>query len=70
MFDNLKDLDALKDQALNPAKEHTDVVENVTEQAAEKIGDVVDGLTGGKFASAIDAVQAQAPDQVHKLLGD
>jgi 4-alpha-glucanotransferase len=64
MFDNLKD------QALNLAKEHKDVVENVADQAAEKIGDLVDGATGGKFASQIDAVQEQAPDQVKKLLGD
>ena len=64
MFDNLKD------QALNLAKEHQDVVQNVAEQAAEKVGDAVDGATGGRFADQVDAVQAQAPDQVSKLLGN
>ena len=64
MFDNLKD------QALNLAKEHNDVVENVAEQAAEKIGDAVDGVTGGKFSDQVDAAQKQAPDQISKLLGN
>jgi hypothetical protein len=45
-------------------------VENVAEQAAEKIGDAVDGVTGGKFADHVDAVQKQAPDQISKLLGN
>jgi len=62
MFDNLKD------QALNLAKEHKDVVKNVAEQAAEKIGDAVHGVTGGKFADQVDAVQKQAPEQISKLL--
>jgi hypothetical protein len=64
MFDNLKD------QALNLAKEHKDVVENVAGPAAEKIGDAVDGVTGGKFADQVDSVQQQAPDQISKLLGN
>ena len=64
MFDNIKD------QALNLAKEHKDTVENVTEQAVEKVGDLVDGATGGRFASQVDAVQEQAPGQIGKLLGD
>jgi 4-alpha-glucanotransferase len=64
MFDNLKD------QALNLAKDHKDVVENVAEQAVEKVGDAVDAATGGKFADKIDAVQEQAPDQISKLLGN
>jgi 4-alpha-glucanotransferase len=64
MFDNLKD------QAMNLAKDHKDTVENVAEQAAEKIGDAVDGVTGGKFASQVDAVQEKAPEQISKLLGD
>lgn len=64
MFDNLKD------QAIKAAKEHEDVVENVVEQAAEKIGDAVDAATGGKFAAQVDAVQEQAPGQVGKLLGN
>ena len=63
-------LDNLKDQALNLAKEHKDVVENVAEQAAEKIGDAVDGVTGGKFSDQVDAAQNQAPDQISKLLGN
>ena len=67
IFDNL---DNLKDQALDLAKEHQDVVENVAEQAVEKIGDAVDGVTGGKFSSQVDAVQEQAPEQLSKLLGD
>jgi len=64
MFDNLKD------QALNLAKEHKDVVENVAGQAVEKVGDAVDAATGGKFADKVDAVQEQAPDQISKLLGN
>ena len=64
MFDNLKD------QALDLAKDHKDQVENVTEQAVEKVGDLVDGATRGRFASQVDAVQEQAPGQIGKLLGD
>jgi 4-alpha-glucanotransferase len=64
MFDNIKD------QALKAAKEHSDVVENVAEQAVEKVGDAVDAATGGKFASQIDAVQEKAPEQINKLLGN
>jgi 4-alpha-glucanotransferase len=64
MFDNLKD------QALNLAKEHKDTVENVAQQATEKIGDLVDHATGGRFSAQIDSAQEQAPDQVAKLLGD
>jgi len=64
MFDNLKD------QALGLAKDHKDTVENVAEQAVEKVGDLVDNVTGHKFASQIDAVQEQAPEQLGKLLGD
>jgi 4-alpha-glucanotransferase len=64
MFDNLKD------QALGLAKEHKDTVENVAEQAVEKIGDAVDSATGGKFADQVDSVQKQAPEQISKLLGD
>ncbi len=67
VFDNL---DNLKDQALNLAKEHRDTVENVAEQAAEKVGDLVDDATGHKFSGQIDAVQEQAPQQISKLLGD
>ena len=62
MFDNLKD------QAVNLAKEHADTVENVAGQAAEKVGDLVDSTTGGKFAEQIDSVQEQAPDQVRNFL--
>jgi len=64
MFDNLKD------QALGLAKDHKDTVENVAEQAVEKVGDLVDNVTGHKFSSQIDAVQEQAPEQLGKLLGD
>lgn len=64
MFDNLKD------QAMKAAKEHADVVENVAEQAAEKVGDAVDAATGGKFAAHVDTVQEKAPEQISKLLGN
>ena len=64
MFDNLKD------QALDAAKEHSDVVKNVAEQAVEKAGDAVDAATGGKFAAQVDAVQEKAPEQIDKLLGN
>ena len=64
MFDNLKD------QALQAAKEHPDVVENAVTQTAEKIGDAVDATTGGTFAPQVDAVQEAVPEQVSKLLGN
>jgi len=67
MFDNL---DNLKDQALKLAKENRETVENVTEQAGEKLGDLVDDATGHRFSGQIDTVQEQAPEQVSKLLGD
>lgn len=62
MFDNLKD------QALKAAKEHHEVVENVAEQGVEKAGDLVDGATGGKYATQVDAVQAKAPEQIAAFL--
>jgi MT0933-like antitoxin protein len=64
MFDNLKD------QAASLAKEHQDVVQNVAQQAVEKVGDAVDAATGGKFADQVDSVQEKAPDQISKLLGN
>jgi MT0933-like antitoxin protein len=62
MFDNLKD------QALGLAKEHKDQVEDVAEQAVEKVGDLVDDRTGHRFSGQIDAVQDAAPGQIAKLL--
>jgi MT0933-like antitoxin protein len=62
MFDNLGE------QATNLAKEHSDVVKDAAAQAAEKVGDAVDGATGGKFSDQVDNVQGQAADQVGQFL--
>ena len=39
--------DELKDQALNLAKEHKDVVADAAGQAAGKVGDQIDAATQG-----------------------
>jgi len=60
--------DELKDQALNLAKEHKDVVADAAGQAAGKVGDAVDSATGGKFGDQIDAATQGASEKVSGFL--
>ncbi|HMR49365.1 MAG TPA: antitoxin [Arachnia sp.] len=43
--------------------------EATIESAIEKIGDVVDQKTGGKYADKVDQAQGLANDQLDKLTG-
>ena len=62
MFDNLAE------QAMNLAKEHSDVVENAVGQVAEQAGAAIDSATGGKFTDQIEGVTSQADDQIGTFL--
>ena len=64
MFDNLEN------EALNLAKEHKDVVDEVAGQATKQLGDEVNSATGDKFSSEIDAAEKQSPDELNNLLGN
>jgi hypothetical protein len=58
MFDNLKDK-AAELIGQNPEK-----VEELSDQAIDKAGDVADSMTGGKFSEQIDAAQEKADEAV------
>ncbi|WP_318209550.1 MULTISPECIES: antitoxin [unclassified Streptomyces] len=60
MFDSLK---AIKDKALELTAEHSDVVSQGLEKAAE----VVDAKTDGKYSEKIDAGVGKAQDFVEGL---
>lgn len=56
----------LFDKVGDMAKEHQDKVND----GIEKVGDVVDEKTGGKYADKVDQAQDFARDQFGKLAGD
>ncbi|MBD0711835.1 MULTISPECIES: antitoxin [unclassified Streptomyces] len=60
MFDQLKDL---KDKAMDLAAEHGDVVA----QGLEKVADLVDDKTDGKYSEKIDAGVEKAKDFLEDL---
>ena len=45
-------------------KDHPDHVESVSDQAIERGGDAVDGVTGGKYADHVDSAQQRADDAI------
>lgn len=49
MFDNLKD------KAKELFGQHSDKVEELSDQGIEKAGDAADAATGGKFSDQVDA---------------
>lgn len=55
----------LFDKAGDLAKQHEDKIEG----AIEKVGDVIDEKTGGKYADKVDQAQQAANDQLNKLTG-
>lgn len=55
----------LMDDIKKAAAENEDKIES----AIEKIGDVVDEKTGGKYADKVDQAQGFANDQLDKLTG-
>ncbi|MFB6717640.1 MULTISPECIES: antitoxin [unclassified Streptomyces] len=60
MFDSLKDL---KDKAMDLAAEHGDLVA----QGLEKVADVVDDKTEGKYSDEIDTGVEKAKDCIEDL---
>jgi hypothetical protein len=63
VFDNLRDLDKLKDKAEEIAEDHGDKIAD----GLEKAGDLVDEKTGGKHGEQIDTAVDKAQGLVEKL---
>ncbi|WP_369189941.1 antitoxin [Streptomyces sp. R08] len=63
MFDNLRDLDKLKDKAEDIAEEHGDKIAG----GLEKAGDLVDDKTDGKHSEQIDTAVDKAQALVRRL---
>ncbi|MEU1307136.1 antitoxin [Streptomyces shenzhenensis] len=63
MFDALKNLKDLKDKAEDLAEDHGDKIS----AGLEKIGDLVDDKTGGKYSDKIDTGVDKAQDYVERL---
>jgi hypothetical protein len=63
MFENLKNLNELKDKAQDLADEHGDAIKG----GLEKAGDFVDDKTHGKYSGHIDTGVDKAQDLVEKL---
>ncbi|MFJ9696018.1 antitoxin [Kitasatospora sp. NPDC101183] len=62
MFENLKNL---ADKATDLAREHSDAIGT----GLEKVGDVIDDKTDGKFSNHIDTGVEKAKDFLHNLDG-
>lgn len=56
--------DSAKEQAGNLAGEHSDKVEQFSDQGIEKAGDLADQKSGGKFSGQVDGVQEQADQRI------
>ncbi|MGX4687792.1 antitoxin [Streptomyces sp. JNUCC 63] len=66
MFDKLKDLKSLthlKDKVEDIAEAHGEKIS----EGLEKVGDFIDGKTGGKHSGTIDTAVDKAQDLVEKL---
>lgn len=63
MFDNLRDLEKLKDKAEDIAEEHGDKISD----GLEKAGDLIDAKTGGKRSEQIDTAVDKAQGLVERL---
>ena len=59
-------LDKFKKQAEDLAEEHGDKIEG----AIDKVADIADDKTGGKYSDKIDSGAEKAKDVVEKLGGD
>lgn len=60
------DLGNLGDKAKDLLEEHADKVDD----GIDKVADLVDEKTGGKFADAVDKVQDAAKGAADKIAGD
>jgi len=49
--------DELKDKAEKAVEEHPEQVEKFSDQAIERVGDLVDDKTGDKYAGHVDKAQ-------------
>ncbi|MFJ9248135.1 antitoxin [Streptomyces sp. NPDC101776] len=63
MFDNLPDLDKLKDKAEEIAEDHGDKISD----GLEKAGDLVDEKTDGKHSEQIDTAVDKAQELLDRL---
>ncbi len=63
MFDNLRDLEKLKDKAEEIAEDHGDKIAD----GLEKAGDLLDEKTDGKHSEQIDTAVDKAQELVDRL---
>lgn len=56
----------LFDKAGDLAKEHEDKIE----AGIDKVGDIIDEKTGGKYSEQVDQAQKTANEQLDKLTGN
>ena len=56
--------DSMKDKAEKLAADHPDQVEQISDQAIERGGDVADKATGGKHVKQVDGFQEKADDAI------
>ncbi|MEV0486216.1 antitoxin [Streptomyces sp. NPDC050508] len=63
MFDNLRDLEKLKDKAEEIAEDHGDKIAD----GLEKAGDLLDEKTDGKHSEKIDTAVDKAQELVDRL---
>ncbi|PKW28156.1 antitoxin [Phycicoccus duodecadis] len=57
-------LDSAKDKLTELAEQHPDQVESLSDQAIQRGGDAVDGVTGGQYADQVDGAQLRADEAV------
>ena len=56
--------DSAKEKLQDLAGDHPDQVEQLSDQAIERGGDLADGATGGKYAEHVDQAQVKADGAV------
>ncbi|MGL5860454.1 MAG: antitoxin [Phycicoccus sp.] len=56
--------DSAKEKIQQLAEDNPDKVEQFSDQALERGGDAVDGVTGGRFAEHVDTAQAKGDEAV------
>ena len=64
MFENLEN------EALDLARQHKDVVDDLAGQATKQLGDTVDGATGNQFSGQVGSAEKDAPEEINKFLGN
>jgi len=57
-------LDSAKEKAEQLMKDNPDKVEELSDQAIDKVGDAIDSATGGKFTDAIDTAKTKADEAI------